>query len=73
MDGKQFWLVMKISSIVFVLLLFSKPASATDEPLDMAFLEWLGETADAEELGLDINKLIQLHEDSEQKTEENSQ
>ena len=73
MDGKSIWLVMKLSSIVLLLLLFSKLASATDEPLDMAFLEWLGETADAEEIGLDIDTLIQLQEDSERKSEEKSQ
>lgn len=64
---------MQKSSVIFLMLIFSTLALATEEPLDMAFLEWLGETADVEELGVDIDKLLESRENSEQKPEEKSQ
>lgn len=64
---------MKSPILIFILLVVFKLAVAADEPLDMDLLEWLGETAEAEELGVDIENLLQSQEDSEQKTEENSQ
>ena len=64
---------MQKSSVIFLMLMFSTLALATEEPLDMAFLEWLGETADVEELGVDIDKLLESRENSEQKPEEKSQ
>ncbi len=73
MDGKQRWVSMQKSSVIFLMLMFSTLALATEEPLDMAFLEWLGETADVEALGVDIDKLLESRENSEQKPEEKSQ
>lgn len=64
---------MQKSSVIFLMLMFSTLALATEEPLDMAFLEWLGETADVEALGVDIDKLLESRENSEQKPEEKSQ
>jgi hypothetical protein len=33
-------------------------AHADDEPLDLEFLEWLGQMVEVEELGVDIEKLL---------------
>ncbi len=64
--------MLKSIAIIFTLTL-SKLVFASEEPLDIAFLEWLGETAEVEELGVDIGKLLQIQEDSAPKSEENSQ
>ena len=55
------------------ILFFCSIAEAEDS-LDAAFLEWLGQTAELEELGVDIESLIEEQEqttpsqDDEEKT-----
>lgn len=62
------------SSVILMVLIISKNALAAEESLDLAFLEWLGETAEIEELGIDIDTLLQqLENNKEQKSEESSQ
>lgn len=63
----------RLSALLIIMTMYSNTATASDEPLDVAFLEWLGETAEVEELGMDIDKLIESKEDSAQQPEENSQ
>ena len=38
--------------------MFSAIARAAEEPLDLEFLEWLGQTAEVEELGVDIEQWL---------------
>lgn len=45
-------------NIRIALLLFSTALHAAEEPLDLEFLEWLGQMAEVEELGVDIEKLL---------------
>jgi len=53
--------------------MLSNSVFAQTESLDLAFLEWLGETAELEEMGVDIEQLIQDKEDSAPNSEENTQ
>jgi len=60
--------------VLIMMLLTPNAVLATEESLDLAFLEWLGETAEMEEMGIDIDKLLQQQEqDAEQESEELSQ
>lgn len=58
MDGKQQRRVSALKTIGIVLLLFSALALATDEPLDLEFLEWLGQMTEVEDFGVDIEQLL---------------
>lgn len=73
MDGNQFRVSMHRSSVCLIILMLSNSVFAQTESLDLAFLEWLGETAELEELGVDIEQLIQNKEDSVPNSEENTQ
>ncbi len=48
---------LKVSIFVSLVLLAATSLASTDA-LDENFLIWLGETAEIEELGVDIDKLI---------------
>lgn len=58
MDGKQQRRVSALKTIGIVLLLFSALALAADEPLDLEFLEWLGQMTEVEDFGVDIEQLL---------------
>lgn len=58
---------MKIIGIA--LLLCCAVARAADEPLDLEFLEWLGQMAEVEDLGVDIEQLL-LSKEQASKDEE---
>jgi hypothetical protein len=63
MDGKQLRLsTVRIIGIAF--LLFSAVVRAAEKPLDIDFLEWLGQMAEVEELGVDIEQLLVSKEDA---------
>ena len=49
--------MLKVSIFVSLVLLAATSLASTDA-LDENFLIWLGETAEIEELGVDIDKLI---------------
>jgi len=72
MDGEQLRIAMLKPSLLILILTFSKVSLATEESLDLEFLEWLGETAELEEMGLDIDELLQK-QDAEGSSEEKSQ
>ena len=73
MDGNQFRVSMHRPSVILIILMLSNSVFAQTESLDLAFLEWLGETAELEEMGVDIEQLIQDKEDSAPNSEENTQ
>ncbi|MFT4727431.1 MAG: hypothetical protein ACI9UN_001926 [Granulosicoccus sp.] len=47
---------VKITGIAF--LMFTALARSAEEPLDLEFLEWLGQLAEVEEFGVDIEQLL---------------
>jgi hypothetical protein len=61
MDGKQRRL-STVKIIGIALLMLSAVARAAEEPLDLEFLEWLGQMAEVEELGVDIEQLLRSKE-----------
>lgn len=58
---------MKIIGIA--LLLCCAAARAADEPLDSEFLEWLGQMAEVEDLGVDIEQLLLSKEHTSEEAE----
>ena len=44
--------------IGIALLMVTALTTAAEEPLDLEFLEWLGQMAEVEELGVDIEQLL---------------
>lgn len=44
--------------IAVVLILLSLNRAIAEEELDLEFLEWLGQTAEVEELGVDVDKWL---------------
>ena len=73
MDGNEFRVSMHRSRAVLIILMLSNSVYAETDSLDLVFLEWLGETAELEEMGVDIEQLIQDKEDSAPNSEENTQ
>ncbi len=70
MDGNELRLgrVSKQVTVIGGVLLLVAVAnvSASEEQLDPEFLEWLGQTAEVEELGVDVDKwLISNQQDSD--------
>lgn len=61
------------ASVLLFMMLFFKNSLAAEESLDLAFLEWLGQTAEVEELGVDIEELLLQKEGSQDTLEEKSQ
>ena len=74
MDGKQRRL-STVKTIGIALLLLCALARAADEPLDLEFLEWLGQLTEVEELGVDIEQLLLSKEQASEVAgaEDNSQ
>lgn len=66
--------MMSMTKIFLGLILLAVIANADDEALDAEFLEWLGQAAEVEELGVDINGLLDAQEQQPQSesNEENS-
>ena len=62
------------AKVITGLILMSAVCQANDEALDAEFLEWLGQVAEVEELGVDINGLLDAQEQQPQSEsdEENS-
>ena len=58
-----------------MIMMASNAALAAEEPLEIEFLEWLGASSEVENLGVDIDSLIQEQEQqgSESQSEESSQ
>ena len=54
--------IMKIIGIIMLIFSFHKTVISAEEALDVEFLEWLGQTAEIEDLGMDIGKLIESQE-----------
>jgi hypothetical protein len=57
MDGKQRRL-STVNKIGIALLMVTALTRAAEQPLDLEFLEWLGQMAEVEELGVDIEQLL---------------
>lgn len=54
------------------MLVISCSLVRADQPLDADFLEWLGQTAEVAEMGVDVESLISEREEKEEyKDEEN--
>ena len=53
---------MNAAGLTVVLLMLANTNHASDELVDIEFLEWLGQTAEVEELGMDINALLEEQE-----------
>ena len=47
-----------MNKIGIALLMVTALTTAAEEPLDLDFLEWLGQMAEVEELGVDIEQLL---------------
>jgi hypothetical protein len=64
---------MKAAQLTAILLMASNTINAADE-LNVEFLEWLGQTAEVEELGMDMNDILTEQEqkaDAENNAENN--
>jgi hypothetical protein len=64
---------MKVAQLTAILLMASNTINAADE-LNVEFLEWLGQTAEVEELGMDMNDILTEQEqkaDAENNAENN--
>jgi hypothetical protein len=64
---------MKVAQLIAILLMASNTINAADE-LNVEFLEWLGQTAEVEELGMDMNDILTEQEqkaDAENNAENN--
>lgn len=48
--------------LAFMLVITSNYCMSADEVLDADFFEWLGQVVEVEELGVNINELIQQQE-----------
>lgn len=44
--------------IAVILYVFGQNTVQAEEELDLEFLEWLGQTAEVEELGVDVDKWL---------------
>lgn len=55
--------------IAAVLFLLSQNKVKAEEELDLEFLEWLGQTAEVEELGVDVDKWLLSKQQSDQSQE----
>ena len=57
--------------------MLSAIARSAEEPLDVEFLEWLGQMAEVEELGVDIEQLLmskeQAFKDEQSETKNNDE
>lgn len=65
MDGQQFRLIMNRFLVLSIMSLFSLVQVSSEEILDEAFLLFIAETADIEELGVDIGQLLDGHENQD--------
>ena len=64
---------MTAAQLTAILLMASNTINAADE-LNVEFLEWLGQTAEVEELGMDMNDILTEQEqkaDAENNAENN--
>ena len=50
---------------IALLFLFTQAQAMAEESLDMEFLEWLGQTASIDELGIDVDLLLQQQENKQ--------
>lgn len=65
---------MSKAKFIATLFAFSIIVRASDENPDMEFLEWLGQVTEVEELGVDIENLMDSRsEDSDESEQEQSQ
>ena len=65
---------MSKANFILGIIMLSAVCHAEDETLDVEFLEWLGQVAEVEELGVDVNGLLDAQEQQPQSAndEENS-
>lgn len=61
--------IVRIGAAV-LLLVITNQSLAAEEPPDVAFLEWLGQITEIEELGVDISELLNQNENQESNKEE---
>lgn len=61
------------SSVLFIVLMFASNASSVDVIPNIEFLEWLGQTAEMEELGVDVDKLIDIQQQDDNDSDLNSE
>lgn len=60
--------------MIAALIAVSNMSQASDENPDLEFLEWLGQVAEVEEMGVDIDRLIEAgNEAAEEDQQEQSQ
>ncbi|MEM7257467.1 MAG: hypothetical protein AAF404_08770 [Pseudomonadota bacterium] len=65
---------MSKAKVIAALIAVSNMSQASDENPDLEFLEWLGQVAEVEEMGVDIDRLIEAgNEAAEEDQQEQSQ
>ena len=70
MDGQQLRIV-PLKYCIALLFLFTQAQAMAEESLDMEFLEWLGQTASIDELGIDVDLLLLQQQENKQTDDEN--
>ena len=59
MDRKQLGITAQLCWVISLVLLHAEQVYAEDSvPADLKFLEWLGETIDARDVGIDMDALL---------------
>ena len=65
MAGEQLLRNLKALRLTAVLALISTISIASDELPDIEFLEWLGQVTEVEDLGMNINELLEEREETQ--------
>ena len=62
MAGEQLLNELTPARLAVVLLLLSNTGNASDKLPDVEFLEWLGQVTEVEDLGMNINEMLEERE-----------
>lgn len=57
---------MKKLKTTIALIVFSNLSIASEEKLDLEFIEWLGQVSEAQEQGMDVDTLLEVQEKAPQ-------
>ncbi len=60
---------MSLKYCIALLFFLTQAQALAEESLDMEFLEWLGQTASIDELGIDVDLLLQQQENKQTEDE----
>ena len=65
MAGEQLLRNLNALRLAAVLALIATTINASDELPDIEFLEWLGQVTEVEDLGMDINEILEEREETQ--------